>query len=298
MTKHASAFTIAVPLLTRRKITSGLLATLGGVFAFRSLAACAGGGEIDDEADDGEGSSSGAASSSSSSSSSTGGTTTGAAGAWATGGTQSMTAKATYSNPFATPATSCVLLTAATEGPCTEAADQDREDISEGYTGLPMRLAFRVVDTACNPIAGAKVKVWHTQLNGSYSGNTPNPQMCVKDSADYAKHYFRGVQTTDDDGVVYFDSCFPGWYRGRTPHIHYTVTIDGKSFTSQVVFDQTLVQEIFSTHAEYETFGQPDTTNTTDNVVGNNALSTYILSTERQSDGAMLAWKQLVVFIT
>lgn len=280
--------------LSRRQMTEGLLATLGGVLAFRTLSACNGGGGDSDgiESEDGGTSSSSSGSSTSSSSSSSGGATV----AWATGGTKAMTAKATYTNPFATAATSCVLLTAATEGPCTEAADQVREDISEGYTGLPVRLAFRVVDTGCNPIASAKVKVWHTQYTGSYSGDTPNPQMCVTDANGLTKHYFRGVQTTDPDGLVYFDTCFPGWYRGRTIHIHYTVSIDGKSFTSQVVFDDALVKEIFDSHAEYKQFGQPDTTNASDNVVGNNALSTYVLSTERQSDGAMLAWKQLVVF--
>ena len=86
------------------------------------------------------------------------------------------------------------------------------------------------------------------------------------------------------------------WYSGRTPHIHYIVTVNGKSFTSQVVFDQTLAAEIFSTHADYEQYGEPDTTNAADNVVGNNALSTFALTTERQSDGAMLASKQLIVF--
>ena len=283
--------------LSRRQMTEGLLATLGGVFAFRTLAACSGGSDSDAI---GESSDSGASSSSSGStattSSSSSGSTSGSSTAWATGGTKSMTAKATYTNPFATPAASCVLLVAATEGPCTEAAVQVREDISEGYTGLPVRLGFRVVDTGCNPLASAKVKIWHTQYTGSYSGDTPNPQMCVTDANGLTKHYFRGVQNTDADGIVYFDTCFPGWYRGRTIHIHYTVTVNGKSFTSQVVFDDALVKEIFASHAEYMQFGQPDTTNSVDNVVGNNALSTYVLSTERQSDGAMLAWKQLVVF--
>lgn len=287
-------------LLSRRQMTGGLLATAGGLFAFRTLAACSGGsGAIDDDDTDASTDTSGTSSSGSTGTSSSGSATVdsgGSATAWATGGTAAMTAKASYSNPFATAATSCVLLTNVTEGPCTEAADQVREDISEGYGGLPLRLAFRVVDTGCNPIADAKVKIWHTQKTGSYSGDTPNPQMCVTDAEGLTKHYFRGVQTTDDDGVVYFDSCFPGWYRGRTPHIHFQVTANGKTFTGQVVFEQTLVQEIFSTHVDYIQYGQPDTQNANDNVVGGNALSTFVLTTERQSDGAMLASKQLIVF--
>lgn len=206
-----------------------------------------------------------------------------------------MTAKASYPDPFVAPGTACVLATAVTEGPCTEAADQNRQDISDGYSGLPVRLALKVVDASCNPIAGAKVKVWHTQRTGSYSGNTPNNGMCLKDSADSAKHYFRGVQTTDETGRVDFDTCLPGWYRGRTIHIHFTVSLDGKDFTSQLVFDDALMAEIFESHAEYAEFGQPDTTNATDNVVGNEELASFTLTTARMSDGAMLASKQLVV---
>lgn len=215
-------------------------------------------------------------------------------GDWASGGTKAMTAKASYPDPFATSAAACLLLSSVTEGPCTEAADQVREDISEGYTGLPMRLALRVVDSECNPLAGAEVKVWHTQLNGSYSGDTPNNQMCLKDASDASKHYFRGAQTTDDDGRVYFDSCFPGWYRGRTVHIHFTVSLDGRSFTSQLVFDQALVASIFDRHPEYASFGQPDTTNAADNVVGNGDLERFTLTTAKMSDGAMLASKEIV----
>lgn len=281
-------------LLGRREMTRGLALSLGGAL----LLACAGkatsGSNDDDDDDD---TSDANANSDAGSSSETGSTTTtGSAESWATGGTAAMTAKASYPDPFASPAIQCLLLTAATEGPCTEAADQVRQDISEGYGGLPMRLALRVVDTDCNPIANATVKIWHTQLTGSYSGNTPNNGMCLKDQSDTSKHYFRGVQTTNDDGRVDFDSCFPGWYRGRTPHIHYTVTANGKSFTSQLVFDQDLVAEIFSTHPDYSQFGQPDTTNASDNVVGNAKLATYVATTERMSDGAMLASKELVVF--
>ncbi len=201
----------------------------------------------------------------------------------------------TYSDPFATPATVCAVLVAATEGPCTEVADQVRKDVSEGYGGLPLRLALRVVDTTCSPVVGATVKIWHTQLTGSYSGNTPSNSMCLKDQADSAKHYFRGVQTTDANGRLDFDSCFPGWYRGRAIHIHYTVTLNGKSFTSQLVFEQTLIDEIFTTHPEYKGFGLPDTPNAADNVVGNASLATFMLETKRMDDGALLAWKQIVM---
>jgi protocatechuate 3,4-dioxygenase beta subunit len=200
-----------------------------------------------------------------------------------------------YDDPFPLATAGCVLAVAATEGPCTESADQVRVDISEGYTGLPMRLALQVVDSSCKPISGAKVKVWHTQISGSYSGNTPNSSMCLKDQSDSSKHYFRGVQTSDAEGRVDFDSCFPGWYRGRCVHIHFTVTSGGRSFTSQIVFEQSLVAEIFGSHPEYKGYGQPDTANATDNVVGNANLQTYVVAASRLPDGSLLAAKQLIV---
>lgn len=283
--KHSSARQIVI---TRREATRTLLFGVGGMAAFF---AC--GGEADETASDAD---AGASHPDTDTSVDTDGGTTGEpAAAWASGGTKSMTATADYPNPFAAGAPSCVLAVTATEGPCTEEADQVRQDVSEGFPGLPMRLALRVVDSACNPIAGAKVKIWHTQITGSYSGNTPNNGMCLKDASDSSKHYFRGVQTTDAEGQVAFDSCFPGWYRGRTIHIHFTVSLNGRSYTSQLVFDQTLVNEIFSSHEEYEGYGLPDTTNASDNVVGRGDLAGYTMATARMSDGAMLASKQLVV---
>lgn len=239
--------------------------------------------------------SSGASTSGSSGSSTTAdGGASGSAESWATGGTAAMSG--TYPEPtFASAA--CVLAVAVTQGPCTEAADQVRKDVSEGYGGLPVRLALRVVDASCNPVGDAKVKIWHTQQTGSYSGDTPNPNMCLKSASEGTKHYFRGVQQTDAAGRVDFDTCFPGWYRGRTIHIHFTVTANGKSFTSQLVFDDALVASIFASHPEYVGYGQPDTKNANDNVVGNQSLATFTLDTARMADGAMLASKQLVVAV-
>lgn len=273
-----------VTMMTRREASRAFLVAIGGLVAV----ACSGGttAPASDATDGG--------------SSGTPGTDgahamPGSADSWASGGTAAMSGS--YPDPYPTTAAACVLATAATEGPCTEAEDRERQDISEGYPGLPMRLALRVVDSACNPIAGAKVKIWHTQIAGSYSGDTPNNGMCLKESADSAKHYFRGVQTTDESGRVDFDSCFPGWYPGRTIHIHYTVASGGKSFTSQLVFDDTLVAEIFSSHPEYKGYGQPDTTNASDSVVGAQDLATYLVDATRASDGAMVAAKQLVVAV-
>lgn len=291
---------LRVPSLHRpmtRRAALGVFSALGGAVVL----ACNGvDGTTSDDGDGGSGTTGGGTTGGSTSA--TGGGTTGghdasagSATAWAQGGTSVMSGN--YADPFTAAISACVVATAVTEGPCTEAADRDRKDISEGYPGLPMRLALKVVDASCNPVAGAKVKIWHTQITGSYSGDTPNNGMCLKSSAEGTKHYFRGVQTTDAAGRVDFDSCFPGWYRGRAIHIHYSVTAGGRTFTSQLAFDQALINELFASHPEYAGYGAPDTPNATDNIVGGAKSGTFVLDTSRLDDGALMAAKVLVVSV-
>ncbi len=222
------------------------------------------------------------------SSSSTTGTTS---AEWATGGTASLAED--YPDPFASdPGPVCALLCATTLGPCyTETID--RKDISEGYPGLPVRLAFLVVDDDCKPVPGATVDIWHTRNTGIYSG-ADTPTLCTSNDADAITHkYFRGVQTADANGRVDFDTCFPGWYGGRCIHIHFTVRVGGQSYvTSQLFFPDFLNAQIFAQHPEYKEFGQPDTTNQSDGIYPG---TDYELSAEKQADGALLAWKVLVV---
>jgi protocatechuate 3,4-dioxygenase beta subunit len=37
--------------------------------------------------------------------------------------------------------------------------------------------------------------------------------------------FLRGIQASDEDGVVRFESIFPGHYTGRTHHIHSMLSI-------------------------------------------------------------------------
>jgi protocatechuate 3,4-dioxygenase beta subunit len=223
-----------------------------------------------------------------------------AEGGWATGGTAAMTGKGSYPNPFSGGSTSgCVATGALTEGPCYDSASEVIQDISYGQNGLPMRMVFQVLDASCNPIAGAVVDVWHVAPTGKYSGDDTaheNVAFCTGNDAEYVSHlYFRGKQTTDANGVVYFDSCFPGWYAGRTIHVHFSITSGSKSFTSQYVFDDTLDDEIVGTQPIYSARGKRDTTNATDNVVSAGTYEPFVFQTQKMPDGALLAWKAIVL---
>ncbi|MEM6960083.1 MAG: protocatechuate 3,4-dioxygenase [Myxococcota bacterium] len=210
-----------------------------------------------------------------------------------------MVDKATYPNAFAAEPAACLLLATTTAGPCTTENPAAREDISAGSLGLPVRLALRIVDGACSPIAGATINIWHTTVGGSYTGQTPNNGFCVLDETLSETNAFRGTQPTDANGVVFFDTCFPGWYPGRAIHIHYEVLVeDRSSHISQVFFPEAITAEIFESHPDYAPFGQPDTLFATDGVLARIPpadATRHVLEVARMSDGAMLASGTLTV---
>ena len=213
---------------------------------------------------------------------------------WATGGTAVMTR--IYSDPFVLDSSqTCTMTCAQILGPCY-APTQMRSDVSEGHAGIPMRLSLRIVNEACLPIQGASVDIWHVAPEGVYSGQVQNAMCNEDDEAARRADFFRGVQTSDADGRVDFDSCFPGWYPGRSVHIHFTIRIgDVESVTSQLYFDDSLVDDIMANYGDYSRRGPRDTTNATDMVISGDEVANYILSTARMPDGAMQAWKTLVV---
>jgi protocatechuate 3,4-dioxygenase beta subunit len=229
------------------------------------------------------------------------GAETGAAVAWAVGGTAAMTGKASYPDPFASAtAAACAATCAATLGPCYSAQAEERQDISYGYAGLPTRLYFRVLDDACRPVAGASVDIWHVSAGGKYSGSDPkneNVAFCTGDDADFTSHlYFRGKQTTDANGVVFFDTCYPGWYPGRTVHVHFTVRLGDTAYvTSQFFFDDALNDDILGGQALYSSRGARTTNNANDNVVAASSVAAYSFETLKMPDGALLAWKTIIV---
>lgn len=84
------------------------------------------------------------------------------------------------------------------------------------------------------------------------------------------QHFLRGYQVTDASGVARFNTIYPGWYSGRTVHIHFKIIVDAGSdqayeFTSQLFFDEELTDQI---HAQepYASKGQRNTLNSNDNI--------------------------------
>jgi protocatechuate 3,4-dioxygenase beta subunit len=175
----------------------------------------------------------------------------------------------------ATPApVACVLTAALTEGPYFVDERLNRSDLTSDPTdgsikeGVPLRLNLTVssVDgAACTPLAGALVDMWHCDALGVYSDVSDAGQADTT-----GQKFLRGYQLADENGQVEFQTIYPGWYSGRTIHIHFKVRTDpdsqqGLEFTSQLFFDETTTNAVLS-RAPYSEKGSPDTSNAADNI--------------------------------
>jgi protocatechuate 3,4-dioxygenase beta subunit len=84
--------------------------------------------------------------------------------------------------------------------------------------------------------------------------------------------FLRGYQMTNANGVARFLTIYPGWYPGRTAHIHFKIRLDDGSgiydFTSQLYFRDVLTNQVY-THEPYANHGPKDTANREDNIFRN-----------------------------
>lgn len=139
---------------------------------------------------------------------------------------------------------------------------------------MPVHYELQFVDiSTCKPATNILVDVWSCNATGVYSGVSAAGQGGLSSS------FLRGVQPTDADGVVEFDTIFPGHYSGRATHEHIithtgaTVLANGSysgghvSHLSQLFFDQALINAIEKL-APYNTNTIPQTTNNADGFTG------------------------------
>lgn len=223
-------------------------------------------------------------------------------GTWASGGTDLITVNYPEDSIFSSESCSTALATAATLGPCYF-RDTTGEDISLGSQGLPMQLCIRLVDSSCNPLQGYRIEVWHCDADGLYSGNTSestdkagfNAPFCTSNNSSALNStWFRGMLTTDSSGRVNFKTCFPGWYTGRTIHIHFAVgnASGNRIFVSQFCFKDSLAYEICTAHSRYSHRGEQDKplSKGQDTVFPANGYEEYLLNTKQNADGTLLAY--------
>ncbi|MGC4251527.1 MAG: intradiol ring-cleavage dioxygenase [Sphingobium sp.] len=159
----------------------------------------------------------------------------------------------------------CAVTPATTEGPYYTDPKLVRRDITEGRPGIALRMQLQVVTADCRPLAGARVDIWQCDAQGDYSGYANMGSNRAGDTS--GQTFLRGTQMTDGNGIVTFDTVYPGWYRGRTTHIHYKVFLDEKTvLTSQIFFPDALSEYIYLKNAAYARGETRDTVNALDGI--------------------------------
>jgi protocatechuate 3,4-dioxygenase beta subunit len=180
---------------------------------------------------------------------------------------------------FANPAP-CRLTPEQEVGPYWLDGDLVRRDIREGKAGIPLTLDIVLTNaSACGPLVGAAVDIWHCDAMGIYSGYTKVPAMMpdfdpkgppgqgpgrppmghppgpppAMRPTDHLT-FLRGIQRTDRAGTVRFETILPGNYQGRTNHIHFKVRTANAlhqreshvSHVGQIFFPEALMVQLMS----------------------------------------------------
>ncbi len=191
----------------------------------------------------------------------------------------------------------CVARPEQTEGPYFVDDMLNRSDVRSDPTdgtvkpGTPLELAFhvsRLAEGACVPLSGAVVDIWQCDADGVYSG-VVDPQFDTT-----GRKYLRGLQTTDEAGVARFVTIYPGWYPGRTIHIHFKIRSapdadPGYEFTSQLYFDDALTDQVHALDP-YAARGPRTVRNDGDPIFGRGG-SELLLAVEPHGDGYRSAFE-------
>ncbi|KAH8730076.1 oxidoreductase-like protein [Phaeosphaeriaceae sp. PMI808] len=197
---------------------------------------------------------------------------------------------------------SCILSPETTQGPYWVQGELVREDITDGQKGVPLTLDIQIIDVnTCKPVPKAFLEIWHCNSTGVYSGVVANGNGNVNDASNLNKTFHRGIQKSDEDGVVVFETSFPGHYIGRATHIHVMTSLDatvnanetlsGGSIThvGQMFFDQVLIT-LVEKQEPYASNTQVLTTNAKDGILSREAATVdpfveYILLGDSIADG-------------
>jgi protocatechuate 3,4-dioxygenase beta subunit len=127
----------------------------------------------------------------------------------------------------------------------------NRTDIAEGRAGIPVVYRFKVQDSNCQPIAAAIVDIWQCDKDGVYSAFSSQNTS--------GETWLRGYFATGSEGMVSFNSIFPGWYDGRLTHLHAKVHVGGIVRQTTNVFYPKAIETAAYTNALYSKGQNPTT---------------------------------------
>jgi protocatechuate 3,4-dioxygenase beta subunit len=177
-------------------------------------------------------------------------------------------------------AVNCVLTPEQTEGPYYIGGEKLRRDITEGRPGTPLLLHAFVVNAAtCKAIKGATVDVWHADAGGVYSGFGQGSGN---------RTFMRGLQKTNAKGLALFRTIYPGWYQGRTVHIHVKVHLGANVVhTGQLYFPDSVTDAVYR-NAPYNTRSARDVRNANDSIFRNGG-SKSLVNVRKNTAGVYVA---------
>jgi protocatechuate 3,4-dioxygenase beta subunit len=182
--------------------------------------------------------------------------------------------------------TTCPLTPRQTEGPFYFDPRLVRRDIREGRPDERLRLRLQVVGAEdCAPALRARVDIWHCDPAGVYSG--------YDSERSAGETWLRGTQLADADGVVAFETLYPGWYEGRATHVHCKVrTPDGREVVSQIYFPDPVSDRVYE-QTLYRGRGGRRLRNDDDGIFrrsgGSSPLAQIVRSTEGLDGAVVLA---------
>ncbi len=202
-------------------------------------------------------------------------------------GTAGTASPSTSAAAVASSLPSCVVVPELTGGPYYVNENLDRSDIrvdtsdgsvSEGAVLTLDWVVSQVDGSACIPLEGVLVDVWHCDALGNYSDV----------GSERGHDYLRGYQHTDASGKATITTIYPGWYQGRAVHIHFKIRTDaaaasGLEFTSQLFLDDALSAQVYSSGV-YASKGTPDQPNASDGIYQQSQGMT-LLDVAKDGDG-------------
>ncbi|KAG5636480.1 hypothetical protein H0H81_007876 [Sphagnurus paluster] len=120
--------------------------------------------------------------------------------------------------------TTCLTAPEVIEGPYYINNEYVRTDLTEDQAGVKIVLDIGVIDTVtCTPLPNVFVELWGANATGQYGGFSTGDNTHV-----HTETFLRGGYYTNANGIVEITTLYPGYYDGRTAHIHTMIHKDWK----------------------------------------------------------------------
>ena len=187
-----------------------------------------------------------------------------ALGAGAVEALDGQDAKAAATGPaaVATGLVTCVLTPEMTEGPYYLDGDMVRRDVREGRPGM---LLTSRPPSSTSPRASRSKAPPSTSGTATRAARTP----ASRRRAPRAAPSCGASRRPTENGLATFKTVYPGWYSGRTVHIHVRVSLGGNVLhTGQLFFPESLTDAVYR-RAPYNRRPSRDTRNATDSIYRN-----------------------------